>query len=148
MTKIRLKFDRKVIDLNILLLNAQCLCFVSYFVDALCIFDGKKILEIYKRMLNIQISIFSMQKQRPQSAGSSSGSRPGNPQPKGMAGLNSEEIKILRRLKEEDQRKGGWVRIFPTPDSWDLYSWVFSLFSQLDIINLSAVLLMLTQPKS
>lgn len=61
-------------------------------------------------------------KQRPQSAGSSSGSRPGNPQPKGMAGLNSEEIKILRRLKEEDQRKGGWVRIFPTPDSWDLYS--------------------------
>lgn len=61
-------------------------------------------------------------KQRPQSAGSSSGSRPGNPQPRGMAGLNSEEIKILRRLKEEDQRKGGWVRIFPTPDSWDLYS--------------------------
>ncbi|XP_062587212.1 tubulin polyglutamylase TTLL5-like isoform X4 [Saccostrea cucullata] len=61
-------------------------------------------------------------KQRPQSAGSSSGSRPGNPQPRGMAGLNSEEIKILRRIKEEDQRKGGWVRIFPTPDSWDLYS--------------------------
>lgn len=60
MTKIRLKFDRKVIDLNILLLNAQCLCFVSYFVIALCVFDGKKILEIYKRMLNIQISIFSM----------------------------------------------------------------------------------------
>ena len=56
------------------------------------------------------------------SAGSSSGSRPGNPQPRGMAGLNSEEIKILRRMKEEDQRKGGWVRIFPTPDSWDLYS--------------------------
>ncbi|XP_061172530.1 tubulin polyglutamylase TTLL5-like isoform X1 [Saccostrea echinata] len=61
-------------------------------------------------------------KQRPQSAGSSSGSRPGNPQPRGMAGLNSEEIKILRRIKEEDQRKGGWVRIFPTADSWDLYS--------------------------
>lgn len=38
-----------------------------------------------------------------------------------MAGLNSEEIKILRRIKEEDQRKGGFVRIFPTADSWDLY---------------------------
>ncbi|KAK3593183.1 hypothetical protein CHS0354_039668 [Potamilus streckersoni] len=39
-----------------------------------------------------------------------------------MAGLNSEEIKIMRRLKEEDHRKGGWVRIYPTADSWDLYS--------------------------
>ncbi|XP_076463867.1 tubulin polyglutamylase TTLL5-like [Babylonia areolata] len=37
----------------------------------------------------------------------------------GMAGLNSEEIKIMRRLKEEEQRRGGWIRIFPGPDTWD-----------------------------
>nr|XP_022331081.1 tubulin polyglutamylase TTLL5-like isoform X11 [Crassostrea virginica] len=90
-------------------------------------------LESEKRQNSDDVSILDMSaryrpssasslKQRPMSAGSSSGSRPGNPQPRGMAGLNSEEIKILRRMKEEDQRKGGWVRIFPTPDSWDLYS--------------------------
>jgi len=40
---------------------------------------------------------------------------------KGMAGLNSEEIKILRKVKEEEARKGGWIRIFPTSDSWDTH---------------------------
>ncbi|CAG5129510.1 unnamed protein product, partial [Candidula unifasciata] len=38
-----------------------------------------------------------------------------------MTGLNSEEIKILRRVKEEESRKGGWIRIFPSADSWDKY---------------------------
>ena len=45
---------------------------------------------------------------------------------KSLAGLNSDEIRIVRRVKEEDTRKGGWVRIFPTPDSWDLYSYVYA----------------------
>ncbi|KAJ8308477.1 hypothetical protein KUTeg_013351 [Tegillarca granosa] len=72
-------------------------------------------------------------RQRPQSAGASSvmsaaSSRNSdknsnnNSKAANVAGLNSDEIKILRRIKEEDSRKGGWVRIFPTPDSWDLYS--------------------------
>ncbi|KAL5009107.1 hypothetical protein ScPMuIL_014688 [Solemya velum] len=69
-------------------------------------------------------------KQRPQSAGASSVSslnsknsdKSNNNSNKAMTGLNSEEIKILRRVKEEDQRKGGFVRIFPTADSWDLYT--------------------------
>jgi tubulin polyglutamylase TTLL5 len=66
------------------------------------------------------------QRQRPQSASSTGGGRNGDKNQtsnanRGMAGLNSEEIKILRRIKEEDQRKGGYVRIFPTADSWDLY---------------------------
>ncbi|GAB1609839.1 tubulin polyglutamylase TTLL5-like isoform X1 [Argonauta hians] len=39
-----------------------------------------------------------------------------------MSGLNSEEIKIVRRVKEEESRKGGWIRLFPSPDSWNLYS--------------------------
>ncbi|XP_069117326.1 tubulin polyglutamylase TTLL5-like [Argopecten irradians] len=68
-------------------------------------------------------------KQRPMSAGSSNNARTssrnsdrGSDKPSGMSGLTSEEIKILRRVKEEENRSGGWVRIFPTPDSWDLYS--------------------------
>jgi hypothetical protein len=43
---------------------------------------------------------------------------------KSLSGLNSDEIRIVRRAKEEEARKGGWVRIFPTADSWDLYSYV------------------------
>ena len=71
---------------------------------------------------------FYPQKQRPQSAGSmkkgsdSSGRDVSGSTCKSMQGLNSDEIKVLRRLKEEDSRKGGWVRIFPTADSWDLYA--------------------------
>ncbi|XP_052057752.1 tubulin polyglutamylase TTLL5-like isoform X1 [Mytilus californianus] len=67
------------------------------------------------------------QRQRPQSASSTGGGRNNGDKNqnstanKGMAGLNSDEIKILRRIKEEDQRKGGYVRIFPTADSWDIY---------------------------
>ncbi|KAH9496123.1 Tubulin polyglutamylase ttll5 [Bulinus truncatus] len=38
-----------------------------------------------------------------------------------MAGLSSDEIKIVRRVKEEEERKGGWIRIFPTADSWETY---------------------------
>ncbi|ESO84501.1 hypothetical protein LOTGIDRAFT_132183, partial [Lottia gigantea] len=38
------------------------------------------------------------------------------------AGLNSEEIKIFRRVKEEDARRNGWVRIFPSADTWDTHS--------------------------
>lgn len=41
-----------------------------------------------------------------------------------MTGLNSEEIKILRSVKEEEARKGGWIRIFPTADSWETYGLV------------------------
>ncbi|XP_052220456.1 tubulin polyglutamylase TTLL5-like isoform X3 [Dreissena polymorpha] len=66
-------------------------------------------------------------KQRPSSAGSLKKGSTSNRESeastnKNLAGLNSEEIRILRRIKEEDSRKGGWVRIFPTADSWDLYS--------------------------
>ncbi|XP_069008195.1 tubulin polyglutamylase TTLL5 isoform X1 [Embiotoca jacksoni] len=36
--------------------------------------------------------------------------------------LTAEEIKVLRRIKEEYERRGGFVRIFPTADTWELYS--------------------------
>ena len=37
--------------------------------------------------------------------------------------LTGEEIRILRRAREEHSRRGGWVRIFPTASSWDSYRW-------------------------
>ncbi|KAM4625521.1 tubulin polyglutamylase TTLL5 [Polymixia lowei] len=36
-------------------------------------------------------------------------------------GLTAEEIKVLRRIKEEYERRGGFIRIFPTPETWELY---------------------------
>uniref|UniRef100_A0A8C8R571 Tubulin--tyrosine ligase-like protein 5 n=1 Tax=Pelusios castaneus TaxID=367368 RepID=A0A8C8R571_9SAUR len=38
-----------------------------------------------------------------------------------MLGLSMEEIKVLRRVKEENERRGGFIRIFPTPLTWDVY---------------------------
>ncbi|NXM80397.1 TTLL5 polyglutamylase, partial [Oenanthe oenanthe] len=38
-----------------------------------------------------------------------------------VLGLTMEEIKVLRRVKEEYERRGGFIRIFPTPLTWDLY---------------------------
>ncbi|NWW02295.1 TTLL5 polyglutamylase, partial [Oreocharis arfaki] len=38
-----------------------------------------------------------------------------------VLGLTMEEIQVLRRVKEENERRGGFVRIFPTPLTWDLY---------------------------
>uniref|UniRef100_A0A8C3UC53 Tubulin--tyrosine ligase-like protein 5 n=1 Tax=Catharus ustulatus TaxID=91951 RepID=A0A8C3UC53_CATUS len=38
-----------------------------------------------------------------------------------VLGLTMEEIKVLRRVKEENERRGGFIRIFPTPLTWDLY---------------------------
>ncbi|XP_029982226.1 tubulin polyglutamylase TTLL5 isoform X2 [Sphaeramia orbicularis] len=35
--------------------------------------------------------------------------------------LTAEEVKVLRRIKEEYERRGGFVRIFPTADTWELY---------------------------
>ncbi len=63
------------------------------------------------------------QAKRPQSAGSASASL--RQKTGGGSGLTSEEIKIVRRTREEFQRRGGWIRIFPSPDSWDLYGCVY-----------------------
>lgn len=38
-----------------------------------------------------------------------------------QGGLTAEESKVLRMAKEQYQRRGGFVRIFPTSDSWELY---------------------------
>ncbi|XP_058843855.1 tubulin polyglutamylase TTLL5 isoform X2 [Acipenser ruthenus] len=36
-------------------------------------------------------------------------------------GLTTEELKVLRRVKEEHERRGGFIRIFPTAETWELY---------------------------
>ncbi|XP_069714680.1 tubulin polyglutamylase TTLL5 isoform X2 [Phaenicophaeus curvirostris] len=38
-----------------------------------------------------------------------------------VLGLSMEQINVLRRVREEDERRGGFVRIFPTPLTWDHY---------------------------
>ncbi|NWV05480.1 TTLL5 polyglutamylase, partial [Ptilonorhynchus violaceus] len=38
-----------------------------------------------------------------------------------VLGLSMEEIRVLRRVREENERRGGFIRIFPTPLTWDLY---------------------------
>ncbi|NXC40015.1 TTLL5 polyglutamylase, partial [Penelope pileata] len=38
-----------------------------------------------------------------------------------ILGLSMEEVKVLRRVREENERRGGFIRIFPTPLTWDLY---------------------------
>ncbi|XP_039992513.1 tubulin polyglutamylase TTLL5 isoform X3 [Xiphias gladius] len=35
--------------------------------------------------------------------------------------LSAEEVKVLRRIKEEYERRGGFIRIFPTAETWELY---------------------------
>ncbi|PKU45641.1 tubulin polyglutamylase ttll5 [Limosa lapponica baueri] len=34
---------------------------------------------------------------------------------------NTRLMKVLRRVREENERRGGFIRIFPTPLTWDLY---------------------------
>jgi len=38
------------------------------------------------------------------------------------SGLSQEDVRVLRFVKEQYQRRGGFVRIFPTKDTWDQYS--------------------------
>jgi len=40
-------------------------------------------------------------------------------------GLSSEEIRILRTIKEENRQRGGFVRIFPTGDTYEFFSSFF-----------------------
>uniref|UniRef100_A0A3Q2ZHX2 Tubulin--tyrosine ligase-like protein 5 n=1 Tax=Kryptolebias marmoratus TaxID=37003 RepID=A0A3Q2ZHX2_KRYMA len=61
--------------------------------------------------------------QRPIPAVSSEMDKQGAKHSQGDSTLNltAEEIKVLRRMKEEYERRGGFIRIFPTEDTWELY---------------------------
>ncbi|KAI1895503.1 hypothetical protein AGOR_G00106930 [Albula goreensis] len=48
--------------------------------------------------------------------------KPGAKQGDSILGLTAEELKVLRRITEEHERRGGFVRIFPTAQTWDQYS--------------------------
>ena len=49
-----------------------------------------------------------------------------------QGGLSAEEAAVVRETKEEYARRGSWVRIFPTEDSWDLYGSVKTIFVRVD----------------
>ena len=73
----------------------------------------------------------TFQRKRPESAGltsmkmrvvaSTSNSNNSNNTFASNPTLTGEEIRILRRSREEHSRRGGWVRIFPSASSWDTY---------------------------
>ncbi|XP_028981536.2 tubulin polyglutamylase TTLL5 isoform X3 [Esox lucius] len=69
-------------------------------------------------------SVHSGLRQRPATANSTDTDRPkiGSKQEDSTLGLTAEEVKVLRRIREEDERRGGFIRIFPTPETWELYS--------------------------
>ncbi|XP_075874335.1 tubulin polyglutamylase TTLL5 isoform X2 [Nelusetta ayraudi] len=68
------------------------------------------------------------QRQRPSSAGNSEaeGSKdkavPKQGQGDSTLSLTAEEIKAMRRMREEYERRGGFIRIFPTAETWEHYS--------------------------
>ena len=80
-------------------------------------------------MVNHFIQMFFIfQRQRPASAGSSkSGStRPGSGRKsaKDAGGLTAEERRIVAESKDEYQRRGGWMRVFPSAMSMERYGLV------------------------
>ena len=48
-----------------------------------------------------------------------------NPSRGDYFGLSSEEIRILRTIREENRQRGGFVRIFPTSDTYEYFSMFF-----------------------
>eukprot|EP00795_Rhopilema_esculentum_P003129 gene3129-1432_t len=39
-----------------------------------------------------------------------------------IEGLSNEELRMIREAKEEYKRRGKFVRIYPTPESWEMYN--------------------------
>nr|XP_027207792.1 tubulin polyglutamylase TTLL5-like isoform X2 [Penaeus vannamei] len=46
----------------------------------------------------------------------------------------AEELRIVRQVREEYERRGGWARIYPSPDSWALYGGLQEYDSPLNLI--------------
>ena len=65
---------------------------------------------------NTQKSSQNSSKSRPQSSRAQSSVTPTQDRD-----LSSEESKILKWARDQDNRKGGFLRIFPRPDSWEKY---------------------------
>ena len=37
-------------------------------------------------------------------------------------GLSQNEASIFKTINDENGRRGGWIRLFPTSDTWEFYS--------------------------
>ncbi|KAI3381236.1 hypothetical protein SNEBB_010448 [Seison nebaliae] len=46
--------------------------------------------------------------------------------------LSNEELRTIKYIEEEYCRKGGWIRIFPTSDTWEFYSTYFEANKQIN----------------
>ncbi|MCL4131906.1 UNVERIFIED_CONTAM: hypothetical protein GTU68_055116 [Idotea baltica] len=62
------------------------------------------------------------------------GTRFGSTGSTGTLAPSPEEHRIFRQLREEYERRGGWARIFPTPDSWAMYGSLQEYDSPLNLI--------------
>lgn len=56
---------------------------------------------------------------------------------KSKVGLNLEQQRIVASAKAQFERRGGFVRIFPSPKSWELYSQYLGKHNIFLIINLN-----------
>lgn len=50
-------------------------------------------------------------------------------------GLSSEQQRIVASAKAQFERRGGFVRIFPSPKSWEMYSQYLGIFDILYIFT-------------
>ncbi|XP_060151055.1 tubulin polyglutamylase TTLL5 isoform X8 [Globicephala melas] len=55
-----------------------------------------------------------------------------------VLGLSMEEIKVLRRVKEENDRRGGFIRIFPTSETWEIYGIVVDGAPELKVESMNS----------
>jgi tubulin polyglutamylase TTLL5 len=53
---------------------------------------------------------------------SNAATRPPNETTGMYDGMNQIEQTILKTSMDENERSGGWIRLFPTADSWEFYS--------------------------
>ncbi|KAF2353646.1 Tubulin-tyrosine ligase/Tubulin polyglutamylase [Trinorchestia longiramus] len=74
---------------------------------------------MYRKLPNLRYSTESYERQSGRSA---------------VPALSSEELRLLRQVMEEQQRRGGWARIFPTPDSWSSYGGLQEYDSPLNLM--------------
>lgn len=78
-----------------------------------------------RKQANVQlyIYIFSFQYRRVQSAEMlPQGRRNADRSNKNEAGPTAEQQRIVASARAQFERRGGFVRIFPSPKSWELYS--------------------------
>ncbi|RXG51338.1 Tubulin polyglutamylase TTLL5 [Armadillidium vulgare] len=84
---------------------------------------------VYRKLPNLRYSTESIERSQYGGRFGTSGTGSG-----GSLTPNADELRVFRQLREEYERKGGWARIFPTPDSWAMYGSLQEFDSPLNLI--------------